>query len=98
MRRKTTYDIILFTILMVLLFLPMLQAHVLLIPLKPLNGVTIETEKPEFELESYRSGAYAKQEEAYRLIWANISAFGSLLSDFTTNTSGAVTRKPTPTT
>lgn len=65
MRRKTTYDIILFTILMVLLFLPMLQAHVLLIPLKPLNGVTIETEKPEFELESYRSGAYAKQEEAY---------------------------------
>ena len=65
MRRKTTYDIILFTILMVLLFLPMLQAHVLLIPLKPLNGVTIETEKPEFELESYRSGAYAKQEEAF---------------------------------
>ena len=64
-RRRTTYDIILFTILMVLLFLPMLQAHVLLIPLKPLNGVTIETEKPEFELESYRSGAYAKQEEAY---------------------------------
>ena len=65
MRRKTTYDIILFAILMVLLFLPMLQAHVLHIPLKPLNGVTIETEKPEFELESYRSGAYAKQEEAY---------------------------------
>ena len=64
-RRRTTYDIVLFTILMVLLFLPMLQAHVLLIPLKPLNGVTIETEKPEFELESYRSGAYAKQEEAY---------------------------------
>ena len=64
-RRRTTYDIVLFCILMVLLFLPMLQAHVLLIPLKPLNGVTIETEKPEFELESYRSGAYAKQEEAY---------------------------------
>lgn len=64
-RRRTTYDIVLFCILMVLLFLPMLQAHVLLIPLKPLNGVTIEAEKPEFELESYRSGAYAKQEEAY---------------------------------
>ena len=64
-RRRTTYDIVLFCILMVLLFLPMLQAHVLHIPLKPLNGVTIETEKPEFELESYRSGAYAKQEEAY---------------------------------
>ena len=65
MKRKTTYDIVLFTILMVLLFLPMLQAHVLHIPLKPLNGVTIETEKPKFELESYRSGDYAKQEEAY---------------------------------
>ena len=50
---------------MVLLFLPLLQAHVLHIPLKPLNGATIETEKPEFDLASYRSGDYAKQEEAY---------------------------------
>ena len=65
MGKKPKYDIVLFTILMVLFFLPMLQAHVLHIPLKPLNGVTIETEKPEFELESYRSGDYAKQEEAY---------------------------------
>ena len=48
-----------------LLFLPMLQTHVLHIPLKPLNGVTIETEKPDFNLESYRSGDYAKQKEAY---------------------------------
>ena len=65
MGKKPKYDIVLFTILMVLLFLPMLQAHVLNIPLKPLNGVTFETEKPIFELESYRSGDYAKQEEAY---------------------------------
>ena len=65
MGKKPKYDIVLFTILMVLLFLPILQAHVLHIPLKPLNGVTIETEKPNFELESYRSGDYAKQEEAY---------------------------------
>ena len=65
MGKKPKYDIVLFTILMVLLFLPMLQAHVLHIPLKPLNGVTIETEKPKLELESYRSGDYAKQEEAY---------------------------------
>ena len=56
---------VLFSILMVLLFLPMLQAHVLHIPLKPLNGVTIETEKPAFDLDCYRSGDYAKQEEAY---------------------------------
>lgn len=65
MGKKPKYDIVLFTILMVLLFLPMLQAHVLHIPLKPLNGVTIETEKPNFELESYRSGDYTKQKEAY---------------------------------
>lgn len=65
MRRKTIYDKFLFGILMVLLFLPLLQANVLHIPLKPLNGVTIETEKPTFDLVSYRSGDYAKQEEAY---------------------------------
>ena len=65
MGKKPKYDIVLFTILMVLLFLPMLQQHLLHIPLKPLNGVTIETEKPSFDLESYRSGDYAKQEEAY---------------------------------
>ena len=65
MRKKPIYDIVLFGILMVLLFLPMLQAHVLHIPLKPLNGVTLETQQPKFNLISYRSGDYAKQEEAY---------------------------------
>ena len=65
MRKKTTYDIILFGILMVLLFLPLLQERLFRIPLKPLNGVTEKTEEPEFSLQSYRSGAYAKQEEAY---------------------------------
>ena len=65
MRKKTTYDIILFGLLMVLLFLPVLQERVFHLPLKPLNGVTEKTEKPEFCLESYRSGDYAKQEEAY---------------------------------
>ena len=65
MRKKTTYDIILFGILMVLLFLPLLQERLFHIPLKPLNGVTEKAEKPEFSLQSYRSGAYAKQEEAY---------------------------------
>ena len=65
MSKKPIYDKVLFIILMILLFMPLLQGRFQLIPLKPLNGVTIETEKPEFELESYRSGAYAKQEEAY---------------------------------
>ena len=65
MRKKHIYDLVLFSILMVLLFLPLLQAHVLHVPLKPLNGVTVETEQPKFNLVSYRSGDYAKQEEAY---------------------------------
>ena len=65
MSKKPIYDKVLFIILMILLFMPLLQGRFQLIPLKPLNGVTIEMEKPEFELESYRSGAYAKQEEAY---------------------------------
>lgn len=64
-RRRMTYDLILFVILMMWLFLPMLQAHVFHIPLKPLNGVITETEQPEFDLTSYRSGDYAKQQEAY---------------------------------
>ena len=65
MRKKRIYDLVLFSILMLLLFLPLLQAHVLHIPLKPLNGVTVEAEQPKFNLVSYRSGDYAKQEEAY---------------------------------
>ena len=47
------------------LLLPMLQGHTRLVPVKPLNGVTIETEQPVFDVESYRSGEYAKQQEAY---------------------------------
>lgn len=50
---------------MVMLFLPMLQGRFHWIPLKPLNGVTIETEKPDFSFETYQSGDYAKQAEAY---------------------------------
>ena len=64
-RRRAKFDIVLFGILMALLFLPLLQAYVLHIPVKPLNGVTIETEKPEFDFETYLSGDYAKQSEAY---------------------------------
>ena len=64
-RHGTVYDKILFGILMALFFLPLLQAHVFHIPLKPLNGMTVETEKPEFDFTAYRSGDYAKQEEAY---------------------------------
>ena len=65
MSKKPKYDILLFIILMTLLFMPLLQGRFQLIPLKPLNGVTLETEKPDFNLASLRSGDYAKQEEAY---------------------------------
>lgn len=65
MKRKTTYGQILFGILMVSLFLPMLQANVFHIPLKPLNGVVIETERPKLSMASLRTGDYAEQEEAY---------------------------------
>ncbi len=65
MSKKPIYDKVLFIILMILLFMPLLQGRFQLIPLKPLYGVTIETEKPDFNLEAYRSGDYAKQEEAY---------------------------------
>ena len=65
MRRKATYDKVLFSILMVLLFLPLLQGRSHLIPLKPLNGVFVKSEKPVFDFELYRSGDFAKQEEAY---------------------------------
>ena len=65
MSKKPIYDKVLFIILMILLFMPLLQGRFQLIPLKPLNGATLETKKPQFEFESYRSGDYAKQEEAY---------------------------------
>lgn len=65
MKKKTTYDMVLFCILMVLLFLPMLQGRFHFIPLKPLNGVTRAAEQPELTMDSYRSGSYAKLKEAY---------------------------------
>lgn len=65
MKKKKTYGVILFSILMALLFFPLLQEHLHLIPLEPLNGVTFETEKPTFTFDAYRSGNYVKQEESY---------------------------------
>ena len=65
MRKKSAYDMVLFVSLMALLFLPLLQGRFHLIPLKPLNGVTIEAEQPHFDLKSYRSGDFAKQQETY---------------------------------
>ena len=65
MEKKPKYDLVLFILLMVLGFMPMLQGWLRLFPTKPLNGVTVEAEKPAFDLDTYRSGTYAKQAEAY---------------------------------
>jgi hypothetical protein len=65
MKKKPKYDSVLFAILTVLAFLPMLQGWFHWFPTKPLNGVTEETDKPVFEFDAYRSGEYAKQAEAY---------------------------------
>lgn len=65
MKKKTTYNMVLFCILMVLLFLPMLQGRFHFFPLKPLNGVTQTVEQPELTMSSYLSGSYTKQKEAY---------------------------------
>lgn len=65
MKNSPKQAAVLFAILMVLLFLPMLQGWLQWIPLKPLNGVTAEMERPRFSMEAYRSGDYVKQLEQY---------------------------------
>ena len=65
MKNRKKYDLVLFAILAVLAFLPMLQGWFHWFSTKPLNGVTETVEKPAFELDAYRSGAYAKEAEAY---------------------------------
>lgn len=65
MKRQPKYGIILFALLAVAAFLPMLQGWFHWFPTKPLNGVTEEIDKPTFELDAYRSGEFAKEAEAY---------------------------------
>ena len=65
MKKKTTYDIVLFTILGVLAFLPILQEHTHLFKVKPLWGVVVEAEKPHLDLDSYVSGQCQRQAEVY---------------------------------
>lgn len=65
MGKKPKYDLVLFMLLMTLGVLPMLQGRFQLFSMKPLQGVTEDIEKPEFRLDAYRSGDFAKQTEAY---------------------------------
>ena len=61
--KKYIYHI-LFGILLLFLFLPMIQKKVKF-DIKPLNGVTYKTEFPKFEMETFNSGKYQSQLEKY---------------------------------
>lgn len=65
MKKKTIYDIVLFALLGVLAFLPMAQEHLHLFNLRHLVGVMVEVEQPELTMQSYKSGRYQQQMEAY---------------------------------
>lgn len=64
MRNKKLY-IILFALLLIFLFMPMIQEHLTPFRLKPLDGVTISTEFPELTLESFSNNKYQTQLEKY---------------------------------
>ena len=65
MKKKTIYDIVLFALLGILAFLPMAQEHLHLFNLRHLTGVMVKVEQPELTMQSYQSGRYQQQMEAY---------------------------------
>ena len=62
---KITYDVLLFALLMVFLFVPIIQRSTSLFPVKPLKGVFEPTPKPKLTFDSYRSNTYQPQMEKY---------------------------------
>ncbi|MBP5583097.1 MAG: hypothetical protein J6X43_03990, partial [Bacteroidales bacterium] len=58
MKKKITYSTILFSILMVIFFLPMIQEHFSLFTFAPLNGVTQEKKIQPFTLSNYQKGTW----------------------------------------
>lgn len=64
MRNKLLH-IILFALLIVFLFLPMIQEHYKPFKSKPLNGVNFVTEFPELSFETFSNGKYQTQLEKY---------------------------------
>ena len=63
MKRKTKYDLVLFIILMLLLFAPMVQKRTGWVKTEPLKGVYPTTPYPLLNLKDFRSGDYQKQME-----------------------------------
>ena len=62
---KIKYDWILFALLMVFLFVPIIQEWTGIFPVKPMKGVFVPTPKPEFSFETYKTNAYQTQIDKY---------------------------------
>ncbi len=62
---KISYGLILFTLLMVFLFVPVIQEWGGVFPVKPLKGVFEPTPKPEMSFDNYKSNTYQAQIEKY---------------------------------
>ena len=58
---RITYGLILFALLMVFLFVPIIQEWTGVIPVKPLIGVFEPTPKPELTIDNYKSNTYQTQ-------------------------------------
>ena len=62
---RIRYDCILFALLMVFLFVPIVQEWGGVFPVKPLKGVFEPTPKPELTFDNYKSNTYQTQIEKY---------------------------------
>lgn len=65
MKKKITYSTILFSILMVIFFLPMVQEHFSIFTFAPLNGVTQEKKIQPFTFSNYYKGTWQGSIENY---------------------------------
>jgi len=62
---KIKYDLLLFALLMVFLFVPVVQEWTGIFPVKLLKGAIEPTPKPELTFDNYRSNTYQAQAEKY---------------------------------
>ena len=62
---KIKYDLILFALLMVFLFVPIIQEWGGVFPVKPLKGVFEPTPKPKLTFDNYKSNTFQTQSEKY---------------------------------
>ena len=62
---KIKYDWLLFALLMVFLFVPIIQEWTGIFPVKPMRGVFVPTQKPELSFEAYKTNTYQTQIDKY---------------------------------